>query len=348
MRTYELAFLGFGNVARALAGLLARKAEELRHSFGISWRVTGVASRRLGWLANPNGLELDVPPGAAPRGGTAPAPVGLSDWLRVSGAQILFEMTSLQPQTGQPALDHVRQALRQGLHVITANKGPVVYGYRELRDLAAQTGRRFLFESTVMDGTPIFSLFREALPAARLLRFRGVLNSTTNYILTEMEAGCGFDEAVHKAQAIGIAETDPGVDIDGWDAAVKVSALVTVLMDIPFSPSRVERAGIRGLSAEAVRAGRAAGRPFKLLCSAERTASGVAARVAPEQLDLTDPLASVSGTSSAVHFETDVLPGLSVFEHNPGPETTAYGLLADFLRIVQDESRERGSAQIAS
>jgi len=171
-----------------------------------------------------------------------------------------------------------------------------------------------------------------------VLRFRGILNSTTNFILTEMESGSGFDDAVRKAQAMGIAETDPSADIDGWDAAVKVSVLATVLMEYPLSPAGVERIGIRELSADAVRAGRAAGRPYKLVCRADRTEAGLDASVAPEQLPLTDPLASVSGTSSAVHFETDVLPGLSIIEHEPGPETTAYGLLADFLRIVHDEA----------
>ncbi len=338
MRTYSLAFLGFGNVGRALAALLARKAGELTHTYGLSARVTGVASRRQGWLANADGLETLVPPGQAPRGGLDPAPTGLAAWLKASRADILFEMTSLDPHTGQPALDHVRQALELGVHVVTANKGPVVYGYQELSDLAERSGKRFLFESTVMDGTPIFSLFREALPAARLLRFRGILNSTTNFILTEMESGRDFDDAVRKAQAIGIAETDPSADIDGWDAAVKVCALATVLMHVPLKPAQVERTGIRGLSAEEVRASRASGRPYKLVCRAERTEAGVAARVAPEQLRLSDPLAAVSGTSSAVHFETDVLPGLSVFEHDPGPETTAYGLLADFVRIARDET----------
>ncbi len=338
MRSYALAFLGYGNVGRALAALLRRKADDLAEGAGLALRVTGVASRKLGWIANPDGLDLDIPVGTAPQAGDGSAPSCLGDWLGACRAGILVEMTSLDPQSGQPALDFVRQALRQGLHVVTANKGPVVYGYRELRDLAARAGRRFLFESTVMDGTPIFSLFREALPAARLLRFRGILNSTTNFVLTEIEAGRSFDEAVRKAQAIGIAETDPSADIDGWDAAVKVCALATVLMDSPLEPAGVDRTGIRGLSSEVIRAARKSGRPYKLICRAERTATGVVARVAPEQIPLTDPLASVDGTSSAIHFVTDVLPGLSIFEHGPGPETTAYGLLADVLRIARDEA----------
>ncbi len=334
MRTYSLLFLGFGHVGRALARLLESKSADLRTRCHLDWRITGVASRRLGWLAQPHGID----PEALLTGGTALTSLrrcaGIEDWIHTSRADILFEMTSLNPETGQPALDHLRTALGLGLHAITANKGPVVHAYRELRDLARSHGRRFLFESTVMDGAPVFSLFRETLPAARLVRFRGILNSTTNYLLTQVEAGRSFDEALDEAQRLGIAETDPSADIDGWDAAVKVCALVSVLMDHPLKPADVKREGIRGLQADDVRAARAAGTPIKLICRAERTADGVSASVGPERIPAEDPLAYVSGTSSAVHFELDVLPGLTLVEHNPGPETTAYGLLADFLRAA--------------
>ena len=125
------------------------------------------------------------------------------------------------------------------MHAITANKGTVVHGYRELTALARSTGGKFLFESTVLGGSPVFSVFRECMPAAELLSFRGVLNSTTNIILTRMERGETFDEAVRYCQSIGVAETDPSADVDGWDAAIKVAALVTVLMDVPLTPQQV-------------------------------------------------------------------------------------------------------------
>ncbi len=334
MSVYSLAFLGFGHVSQALARLLLTRSDELRTRYGVDWRITGVATRRLGWLASPDGID----PEPLLAGGAAPTSLrrchGLEDWIRASRADILFEMTSLNPETGHPAIDHLRTALRLGLHAITANKGPIVHAYRELRDLARALGRRFLFESTVLDGAPVFSLFRETLPAARLLRFHGILNSTTNFVLTEIEAGHSLAEAVKAAQAIGIAETDPSADLDGWDAAVKVCALVTVLMDYPLRPGEVKREGIRGLDETAIREARAAGQPIKLVCRAERTPGGVQASVRPERVSADDPLASVLGTSSLIHFELDVLPGLTIIEHNPGPETTAYGLLADFLRAV--------------
>jgi homoserine dehydrogenase len=333
MKAYNLALLGFGNVGRAFVRLLQRKTAELREQYALEWRLTGVATRRLGWHADPDGFD----PNRLLAGELGPGLPGaeIRGWLNAAQADVLFEITALNAQTGQPAIDHLRAALEYGAHAITANKGPLVHAYAELRDLARAQGRRFLFESTVMDGAPIFSLFREALPAANLLRFRGILNSTTNFILSEMEAGRSFDEAVRQAQAIGIAETDPGADVDGWDAAVKVSALATVLMGVPLKPDEIEREGIRGLTGEAVRAARAAGTPYKLVCRAERQGDRVRAAIRPERVPVTDPLASVSGTSSLVHFETDTLAGLTITEHNPGPETTAYGLLADFINAAR-------------
>lgn len=335
MTHYNVALLGFGNVGRAVAELLLRKRDELQARYGLTFTLTGVAARRLGWLADPNGLDV----AALLAGQTPAAPAwadsDLSAWLQTSRAEVLFENTSLNPETGQPAIDYLKTALNHGAHVITANKGPVVHAYHALQALAAQHGKRFLHEAAVMGGAPIFSLFRGALPATNLLGFRGILNSTTNLILTEMENGLTYEAAVKKAQALGIAETDPSADVDGWDAAVKVSALATVLMDVPVTPHAVAPVGIRGLSAETVRAARAAGRPYKLICQASKNAAGtVSASVRPEQVEPTDPLANVNGASSMITFRTDTLYGLTLSEIDPDALTTAYGPLADFVAIA--------------
>jgi homoserine dehydrogenase len=339
VKTYNLCLLGFGNVNRTIVELLRLKAAELRERHAIDWRITGVASRRLGWWANPAGFEVDglvraygFEAFAELRGQECPRH---TDWLEIGRLDVLFEATSLNVETGQPAIDHIRAALEYGAHAITANKGPIVHAYRELRDLAAKKGRQFLFESTVMDGVPIFSLFRNSLPAIEVRGFRGILNSTTNVILSEMERGRTFDEALQEAQRRGVAEADASHDIDGWDAAVKVAALVNVIMDVPFKPQDVDRHGIRELSADPVRLAQAEGRPYKLVCRAERTPSGIKASVRPEQLPLTDPMALVDGTSSIIQFETDIFPGITLTEENPGLYATAYGMLADFIRAVE-------------
>ena len=345
MRTYNLCIAGFGNVGQALVRLLLDKTEELRRDCAIEWRITGLASRRLGWIAEAQGLDplqiLDPEwRAAANRAHSASSAASPSssdavrEWLRQAKADVLFETSSLNRHTGQPAIDYLRAALESGAHAISANKGPVVFAYQELRQLAQRQGKRFLFESTVMDGVPIFSL-KDALPAAQVRGFRGILNSTTNIVLGEIEAGLSLEQAVRKAQELGIAETDPSDDLDGWDAAVKVAALSTVLLEHPLRLDEISVQGIRGLEPEQVRAARREGRPYKLVCAATKDGKGIRAGVAPRQLTLSDPMAHVDGSSSAVHFELDILPGLTVFEQDPGLVTTAYGLLADFIRAVR-------------
>jgi homoserine dehydrogenase len=322
-----------------LVRLLQEKERQLQER-GIAWRITGVAARRLGWIADAEGLDsaaLVSGNNCKTRAGE-PAPHSVREWLNAARADVLFEATSLTPQTGQPAIDHIRAALEMGAHAITANKGPIVHAYDELHSLAAAKGRRFLFESTVMDGVPIFCLFRDNLPAIELHGFRGILNSTTNVILGGMEAGLSFDDSLRQAQQIGVAETDPSHDIEGWDAAVKVAALVTVLMGVRIPLDAVEREGIASITGEMARAARAAGTPYKLVCRARRTERGVTASVRPAQVPLSDPLAWVAGTSSVVYFETDMFPGLGIVENDPGPQATAYGMLADFIRAVAGET----------
>ncbi len=313
--------------------MLVSKETELRRKYDVRWRLTGVASRRIGWIANPDGMNpLAALAGHFPI--VTPAPRNVREWLEHGRVDVLFEITSLNAPTGQPAIEHLIAALESGAHAITANKGPLVHGYQELTTLAKEKKRLFLFESTVMDGVPIFSLFSGGLPATELRAFSGVLNSTTNVVLTEIERGRSFDEAVKRAQALGIAETDPSQDIDGWDSAVKVAAITTVLMGVPTHINQVQRTGIRELTEEKIRSVRAAGMRYKLVCRAERRGDGVECRVAPELLLVSDPMAGLEGTSSAIRFEMDVF-GLSMVEHNPGLEATAYGLLADFLRVAQ-------------
>ncbi len=351
MKTYKLAFLGFGNVGRALVQLLESKRVELRESYGIEFAITGVASRRLGWHSNPAGYSAADLNGDATaftaRGtgrlippGEADLLPGLKDWLAACQADVLFENTSMNPHTGQPAIDYIRTALQAGVHVVTANKGPVVHAYHELRDLAAANHVRFLFEAAVMGGAPIFSLFREALPAAKLQRFRGILNSTTNLVLTEMECGSSFEQAVGKAQDLGIAETDPSFDVDGWDATVKVSALATVLMDYPLKPQDIAREGIRGLTTEQVQSAKMMGSRYKLVCQAEKQLDGtVVGSVKPELVRIADdPLAGCDGATSIILFQMDVIHGLTLSEIHPDAVTTAYGPLADFITIAKSEA----------
>ena len=340
MAHYKLALLGFGNVGRALARLLLRKESELKSKYDLTFSITGIATGGHGTAIDPDGLDVTACLDRVNSGGLDPfskvdPPEDALDFIQRCGADVMFENTPVNYVDGEPAVSHLRAALEEGMHAITANKGPVVHAYRQLTSLAASKRRKFYFESTVMDGAPIFSLFRGGLPAAQLKGFRGILNSTTNLILSRMEQGEGLEDAIAYAQSIGIAETDPSGDVDGWDAAVKVAALVTVLMDFPLKPAQVDRRGIRGVTLQDIQEARERGMRWKLVCSAQRDGERVSARVRPEMVSASSPLYPVDGTTSIVTFETDVLGLLSVIETDPGPHTTAYGLLADFLNAVR-------------
>lgn len=332
MKHYNVCFLGFGNVGKALARLLTTKASELATLYDINCRVTGIATRRLGWLSDPSGIDV----ASGIENASATQANNIVEWLEQAQPDAVFETTSLNHETGEPAISYLRAVLESGAHAITANKGAVVYAYDELTTLAEQKGRRFFFESTVADSAPVFSLFRETLPAVTLRAFSGVLSSTCSIIIETMEAGRTFSEGVKTAQELGVTETDPSHDVDGWDASVKVCALARVLMQTSIKPSDLRREGIRDLTPAMVQAARAEGKPYRLVARVQRgPQSGLIASVRPEQVALGDPLGNVRGTSLAVHFELDMMPGLTITSHRPNLTSTAYGLLADFINAVR-------------
>lgn len=342
MKEVKLALVGFGNVAKALTRLLDAKQALLQKEFGFSTRIVAIATAHHGMAIDPAGLDGMQAISIADSGASlqslskVPEPASILEFIRICGADVMFENSPVNHQNGQPAVDHLRTALIHSMHAITANKGPVVHAYRELMDLAAANGRRFLFESAVMDGAPIFSLFRGPLPAIELRGFHGILNSCTNILLELMENGKSFDEAVDYAKSIGITETDPSADIDGWDASIKIAALSTVIMGMPLKPDQVDRTGIRDITPQMIAAALAAGQRWKLVCSCHLEDGKLNAKVAPERVNPSSPLYSINGTSSYVQFETDCLPGLGIVESNPSPMTTAYGLLADLINAERN------------
>ncbi len=338
----KIAMLGFGNVGRAFARLLLRKAPVLKADYDLTCSVVGLMTARHGGAVDPAGIDLQRALRLSESGdsldklSSVPPPDDSLLLLHACSADVLIELTPLNIHDGEPAITHARTALEKGMHVISANKGPLAFAYRELRDLAKSQKRGFLFESTVMDGAPVFAVARAGLPAAQVLGFRGVLNSTTNFILCQIEAGLSFEYAVQAAQDMGIAEADPSADIDGWDATVKTVALANVLMDADLRPADVDRAGIRDLTAIALHDAWSRNRRIKLVCQAQRQDDGTyTARVALEEVPLDHPLASLSGTSSMLMLQTDTLKELSLLEFQPEPAQTAYGLLADLINLAR-------------
>jgi homoserine dehydrogenase len=248
-----------------------------------------------------------------------------------SAGRVLIETTPLDVHTGQPAIHHIERALERGLHVVTANKGPVAIKWRELDRAARERGVSFLFEGAVMDGIPVFNFVRETLPGVTITGFRGVLNSTTNHIITALEDGGEFGPALEAMQRAGIAEADPSLDVDGWDAAAKAAALANVLMGATLTPASVVRTGIRDLNGADVRAAAARGTRIRLVASAG--AGG--ARVEPVVLPAADLLAQLRGMANAVIFETDLLGEVAVTQLTGGLTQTAYALVSDLATVAR-------------
>jgi homoserine dehydrogenase len=339
----DLALVGFGNVARRFVRLLEERRQLLNDKYDLSWRVVGIATRRHGAAYDPEGLDavgaahtverglcLDDGADAHVRGASGSATI--IDALAGSqrSRRVMIETTTLDIAAGQPAIDHVKTALAAGCDVVTANKGPAAFAYRELTDLAARHGVSFLFEGAVMDGVPVFNFVRETLPAVSIVGFRGVVNSTTNHILTALEDGEDYDAALARMQEAGIAEADPSLDVDGWDAAAKTAALANVFLDAGITPHDVDRSGVRPADAERVRSAAARGARVRLVAAAAR---GQRPQVALTELPASDPLAGLRGMSNALVMTTDTLGEIAITQRDGGLTHTAYALLSDLLTI---------------
>ncbi len=249
--------------------------------------------------------------------------------------EVAIEITTLNPESGEPAIAHIRSAFARNIHVITANKGPIAHAYSSLNAEARRRQVEFRFESTVMDGTPIFSNVRNNLPGVKILGFRGVLNSTSKVVLGALQRGLTLEEGIREAQRMGVAEADPWYDIDGWDSAAKAAALANVLMQAQTNPQEVERRGLRDIDPQEPARLARAGKTIQLVSSAEYTNGSVRLQVSPEILPNTDLLASVAGTSNLLLLYTDLMGTIGTLSIDPGVEQTAYGLFSDLVDIAR-------------
>lgn len=317
----KLALIGYGKVGRAFARLVEKKRS------AYPFRITGVHTMRHGTAIDPRGVPLEPAFG--------PAAADIESFLAASRADIAVEVTPLNPQTGEPAISHIRAAFARGMHVVTANKGPVAFAYAALREEARRAGLEFRHEAVTMDGTPVYNLVRNNLPGVTIQGFAGALNSTTKVILELMLEGRTLEQGILEAQRRGVAEADPWFDIDGWDSAAKCAALANVLMDARLTPQDVDRKGIgQQTPAKLIEIDRA-GKKVVLVSRARRTKDGVRLRVRAEVLDKSDLLTAVRGTSNLLVLETDLMGQLGVFTFDPGLEQTAYGLFSDVVDIAR-------------
>ena len=317
----RVVLIGYGNVGKAFARLLFAKRG------AYPFRIVGVHTQRHGTAYNSKGLGLEPPFG--------PPASSIDEFLERSEPDVSIEITTLAPHTGQPAISHIQAAFRRHLHVITANKGPIAHAYAELCAEARAAQVEFRFESTVMDGAPVFNTVRNNLPGVTITGFTGVLNSTSKIVVAAMERGLSMADGIGKAQALGVAEADASYDIEGWDSAAKAAALANVLMDARVTPQDVERRGIEQLTAVEAMAAAKSGQTIILVSRGERRGNTVHLQVQPEWVPQTDLLATAKGTSNLLLFHTDLMGTIGTVSIHPGVEQTAYGLFIDLVDIAR-------------
>jgi homoserine dehydrogenase len=338
-RQINFAFIGFGHVGRAFARFLIDRRKWLLKEYGIEWKITGIATRNHGTSIDPNGLPVKKILGSWKRHSNldqfhnGPACTTRSDFIRQCGADILFEMSVLD-LSGEPAATYIREALGAGLHVITTNKGPVATHFHQLTHLARLRGVRFLYEGTVMDGAPVFNLLRQTLPGTRIRSLRGILNSTTNYILTQMEQGTPFESALDYAKNVGLAEADPSLDLNGWDSAAKLSILIQAMMGGRVKPKDIERSSISEETGRIARAAVRRDRRLRLVARAYRQGGKVVGKVELQELEMFDPLSAIRGLSNILILNTDTMRELALIENNPSVDQTAFALFSDLVSLL--------------
>jgi len=336
----RLLFVGFGTVAQGLSELLVEKRDELRDRYGIDWKVTGIVDMLKGSAQNPDGLDLEaimkmVADGTSisdyPDGGCE------SDAMTMIGhceADVMLEATYTDIETGQPATDHCRVALKRGMSVTTTNKGPLALFSNELTTLARENDAQFLYEGTVMAGTPLLNLIRETLAGSAISEMQGILNGTTNYILTQMEEGMDYETALKQAQELGYAEAVPDADVLGWDALAKVTILANTVFGASLTPDDTPCQGITEITPEQIEKAGADGKRFKLIGRVWRDGHTVSASVGPQLVDLTHPLAGVGGATNAMTITTDALGDVTVVGPGAGRVETGFSLLNDIITIA--------------
>lgn len=345
----KLALIGFGTVGQGLCEILLQKKDMLRKDYGFKWEVVAVCDINKGSLFNPKGLDVQVLLDLAGKNKSLedyPAFAGEKNlkmgWdalktIKKSNADIICEMSYTDIKTAQPATDHCKAALKNAKHVVTCNKGPAALYYNDLIRMAKKNKVLFKIEGTVMSGTPVLNLAQNELAGNQITAISGILNGTTNYILTKMEEGQPYEEVLKEAQRLGYAEADPTADVEGFDALAKVTILANVLMQANLKPGDIPCKGISKITLKDIEKARNAGKRWKLIGQIKRDKDGVKASVAPMMMELSHPLAGVSGATNALTFTTDLMGDVTIIGAGAGRRETGFSILSDILAIQKQK-----------
>jgi homoserine dehydrogenase len=347
---YKLGLIGCGTVGQGLLEILRNKKDDLRDKLNFEVKVVAISDKLKGSLLIPEGIELERLLGLLDKGkkiddyfeGTTSEVEQMDplEMIEKCDAGIIAELTYTDIQTAEPATSYVKKALQSGKHVVTSNKGPAALYYPELKKLADENNLFFRIEGTVMSGTPVFNLFESGFSGNTIKEIKGILNGTTNFILSKMEEeNMDYEEALTLAQKLGYAEADPTADVEGYDALAKVVILSNVLLGGNIKPSDAKREGITSLSKEEILKAKQEGYRYKLIASTKKENGQIEASVSPQKLLLSDPLAGIMGANNALTFDLDLLGKVTIQGPGAGKTETGYSILTDMLSIHRHLSK---------
>ncbi|MFA5031882.1 MAG: homoserine dehydrogenase [bacterium] len=335
---YNLAFIGFGNIGKGFAELLLEQEKQLKEKYAIEYKVVAISTLTRGTVYNKNGLNLKEILKLIQKEGTLTNHCDVKKgWdtlktIKDSNADIVLELTPTNIKTGDPAIKHIETALLSKKNVITVNKGPIALKYKQLINIAQKNKVMLKFEGTVLGGTPAITLGTEALAGAKITEIKGILNGTTNFILTEMEKGRDYKSALKEAQKLGYAETDPTADVEGYDTVAKLVILANVLMNANIKPSDVKRTGITKISLANIKKARQNGQVWKLVGHI-KTDNGIEAEVAPKMLNSNELLANINKGMNGLCIKTDIVGEITIIGAGAGPKGTSFAILNDLISI---------------
>lgn len=338
----KLAIIGFGTVGQGLCEILIDKKRYLKKFYDFDWEVVAICDILKGSILSKEGLDIkkmlhsvknNVSLEEVDVKGKLQKGLDAFETIRESNADIICELTYTNIKTGQPAIDHCITALKLGKHVVTSNKGPAALRYNELNDLAKHKGVEFLIEGTVMSGTPVLNLVRNELAGNKISALQGILNGTTNFILTNMESGHSYKKILKEAQELGYAEADPTADVEGLDTLAKITILANIIFDGNLKPEQIPCEGITKITHEDLKQAQQEKKRWKLIGEITKNKNDIIASVKPKKIDLSHPLASVMGVANAIMFTTDLLGDVTIMGAGAGRKETGFSILSDILEI---------------
>ncbi len=343
MKTINVALLGFGSLGQSFARILLEKKEEIEKLYDTTVKVVAITTKTRGNLVDAWGIDLErvlsnvEQTGVLHKARETKIHNNSVDIAKAVDYDVLIEMTPLEFSTGQIATEHIKTALKRGKSVICANKGPLAWHYSELRELAEKNGCKLLFETAVMGGAPIFKIVRECFKMCRITEIKGILNSTTNYILQGLKQGKVIKDIVNESKRRGFIEANPKNDTMGKEAAAKMVVLANAIMDADVTPEDVDITGIDGITKEKIDEAAARGNVIKLMCRAYTKDGKTCVKVAPEEISKMDSYAAVTGTSLAVSLTTDLMGTVTLIEESPEVDQAGYGIFSDMITLIEAE-----------